>query len=178
MSNEQGEKAMNILSNENFDLLLKTAAVTMPTKIHKTIEMAEAGELSGSVASRVFNHLAGERYPGNPLAISKFMADEDGGRLNNALVRAERAAKIQHYNPASEQTPAPQPSVEKPSDEPTHNAQNKFANAAQEMAVAHANQNKFSIHHAYDDLLKNSQYFRLLLAAAKGNPAGAKGGGE
>jgi hypothetical protein len=159
---------MDILSNENFDLLLKSAAVTMPTKIFKTIKMAEAGELGGKGASDIFNFLAAERYPRDKLAVSKFMADEDGGRLNNALVRAERAAKIEHYNPANEQKPQPQPDVEHPSNEPTHNAPNKFANAAQEMAVAHANQNQISIHHAYDDLLKTSQYFRLLLRAAKG----------
>jgi hypothetical protein len=161
---------MNYLSDDNYGNLLKMASITLPTKIHKTIEMAEKGEL-GNDASRVFRFLAEERYPGDRLAVSKFMADDDGSRLNNVLVRAERAAKIEHYNPANQQRPASQPDVEHPSEEATTGGEdtpNKWAAYAQEMAVAHANQNGISIHHAYDDLLKTSQYFRLLLRAAKG----------
>ena len=161
---------MDILSDDNFGLLLKMASATLPTKIFKTIDMAEKGEL-GNAGPQIFRFLAEERYPGDRLAVSKFMADDDGSRLNNVLVRAERAAKIERYNPANQQRPASQPDVEHPSDEATtggDDTPNKWAAYAQEMAVAHAQQNQISIHHAYDDLLKTSQYFRLLLRAAKG----------
>jgi hypothetical protein len=167
---------MHIMNDENFGLLLKAAVVTLPTKIEKTIQMAEKGEL-GNDASRIFAFLASERYPGDRLAISKFMSDEDGSRLNNALVRAERAAKLQghfdpSHNPANEQKPQPEPNVAHPSEEPTTNADedtpSKFAAYAKEMIDAHAAQNGISQHHAIDDLLKTSPYFRILLNAAKG----------
>ena len=78
--------------------------------------MVEDGQLSGDAATQVFAHLASERYPGDKLAVSKFMADGDGSRLNNAMVVAERTAKMtgsydQSNNPASEQRPQPEPSV-------------------------------------------------------------------
>ena len=162
---------MDILSDDNFGLLLKMSSATLPTKIFKTIQMAEKGELDTEAATQIFKFLAEERYPGDCLAVSKFMADDDGSRLNNVLVRAERAAKIERYNPANQQRPASQPDVEHLSDEAStggDDTPNKWAAYAQEMAVAHAQQNQISIHHAYDDLLKTSQYFRLLLRAAKG----------
>lgn len=162
---------MDTLSDENFGLLIKMANITVPTKIYKTIEMAEAGKLSGKAASDVFQFLAQERYPGTKLAVSKFMADDDGSRLNNVLVRAERAAKIERYNPANQQRPAPQPDVEHPSEEPTTgdgDTPGKFAVYAKEMIDAHSRQTGLSAHHSIDELLKTSQYFRLLLRAAKG----------
>ena len=159
---------MNMLSDENFDLLIKSAAVTMPTKIFKTVEMVEAGKLSGATAAYAFNHLAAEAFPGDKLAVSKFLNGE-GQALSNAMVRAERTEKIHRVNPASEQAPQPEPGVEHPSEEPTHNATDKFAAAAQEMAEAHVKAGLApSIHHAYSDLLQNNAYFRLLLKASNG----------
>jgi hypothetical protein len=176
MSNDnhhQGAKTMDILSDDNFGLLLKASAVTLPTKIHKTLRMVEDGKLTKEAATQVFAHLATERYGADRLAVSKFMADGDGQRLCNAMVVAERAVKLnERANPASEQRPQPEPSAEQPSEAPTTNADentpNKFAAYAKEMIDAHAAQNGISQHHAIDDLLKTSPYFRILLNAAKG----------
>ena len=100
---------MDILSNDNFSLLLKAETITLSTKIYKSLRMVESGALSKEAATQVFAHLASERYPGDKLALAKFMADGDGARLCNAMVIAERLAKT---NPAKLQRPAKKPKVE------------------------------------------------------------------
>ena len=112
---------MDILDNENFDLLLKAATISLPTKIHKSLRMVESGALSKEAATQVFAHLASERYPGDKLGLSKFLADGDGARLMNAMVVAERTAKSepptrghndQSDNPANRNRSAKKPKVE------------------------------------------------------------------
>ena len=165
---------MDILDNDNFDLLLKASAVTLPTKIYKTLRMVEDGQLTKDAATQVFARLASERYPGDRLAVSKFLSDGDGSRLMNAMVASERVAKMtgsndMQSNPANRQRPQPEPDVEHPSEDVTFNtdgAPNKFAAAAREMAVGHAKLLGLSLQDAMTDLIENSQYYRLLLRAA------------
>ena len=181
---------MNVLSDENFDLLIKSAGVTGPTKVYKATQLAEAGKLSGKVGSEIFNFLASERYGSDKLAVSKFMADSDGQALNNALVRAESAAKrgerrepfaLDSHNPANDQRAAATPNLEDADEETETNAtegfargsdtpnelRSKYARYAKEMILAHAQQEGVSEHHAIDALLRTSPYFRQILSASK-----------